>query len=279
MNLQRKRKAIVYHVLMVMGCILMLYPLIWLFGASFKTTEEYYASPATIVPKIWTIRNYIEGWAGFGRQSFSRFFLNSFFLAITSTFGTVISCTMVSFGFSRLKFKTKKTWFALMLLTMCLPTQVLMMPRYLMFNKLGWIGTYLPILVPEFFGKAFYVFMLMQTIRNIPKSLDEAAIIDGCGLFGLFTKIIVPLIKPSIATVGIMTFMESWSDFMGALLYLNKPSMYPVSYALKLFGDETGTNYGPMFAMSVASLVPILVLFFIFQKSLVEGVTSSGIKG
>ena len=154
-----------------------------------------------------------------------------------------------------------------------------MMPRYLLFNELGWIGTYLPIVVPEFFGKAFYVFMLMQFIRNIPKSVDEAAIIDGCGYFQLFTKIAIPLIKPAIATVAIMTFMDAWADFMGALLYLNKPSMYPVAYALKLFGDETGTNYGPMFAMSVASLTPIMVLFFIFQKSLVEGISSQGIKG
>ena len=278
----RSKKRItntLYHIFMIVGGFIMLYPLFWLVGQSFKTNAEYYASPQSIIPMMPTIQNYIEGWKGFARLSFSTFFKNSIFIAVLSTIGQVTSCALVAFGFSRVKFKGRKTWFGLMLMTMMLPSQVLMIPRYLLFNEIGWIGTYLPILVPEFLGSASSVFMLMQFIRNIPKSVDEAAIIDGCNEFQLFGHIALPLIKPALATVGITSFMGAWSNFMGALLYLNKPSMYPVAYALKLFGDETGTNYGPMFAMSVLSLLPVIILFFIFQKSLVEGVSTSGIKG
>ena len=151
--------------------------------------------------------------------------------------------------------------------------------QYLLYNHLGWVGTYLPIIVPQFCGSAFNVFLLMQFMKNVPREIDEAAIMDGCNPFQMFYRIMLPLVKPAISTVAVLSFMSSWSDFMGALLYLNKPNLYPVSYALKLFGDETGTNYGPMFAMSVVSLVPILILFFIFQKRLVEGISTTGVKG
>ena len=166
-----------------------------------------------------------------------------------------------------------------MLLTMCLPSQVLMVPQYLLYNSLGWVGTYLPLMVPSFCGNAFNVFLLMQFMKNIPGEIDEAAVMDGCSRLQLFGRIMLPLVKPAVATVAVLSFMGSWSDFMGTLLYLNKPRMYPVSFALRLFSDESGTNYGPMFAMSVASLVPVLVLFFIFQKSLVEGISTTGVKG
>ncbi len=279
--MRRKKliKDIIYHTFMILGCFVMLYPLFWLFGQSFKTNDEYYAHQASIIPLAPTIQNYITGWAGFAKLTFATFFKNSLFITITCTIGNVISNTLIAFGFSRLKFKGRNIWFACMLLTMMLPSQVLMMPTYLMYNAFGWVGTYLPLIVPSFLGTAFDVFLIMQFIRNVPKSLDESATIDGCNEFQLFSKIIFPLIKPIVATVGILSFMGHWGNYMGALLYLNRPAMYPVAYALKLFGDEMGTNYGPMFAMSVLSLVPILTLFFIFQKSLVEGVSNSGIKG
>lgn len=279
MKAKKRTTNIIYHVFMLAGCVVMLYPLVWLIGQSFKTNAEYLLSPHSILPKEWTLSNYIEGWKGFAGLKFINFFKNSIFIAVFSTMGEVASCALVAFGFARLKFKTRGIWFAMMLLTMMLPSQVLMIPRYLLFNKLGWVGTYLPIIVPHYLGTAARVFMLMQFIKNLPKTVDEAAIIDGCNVFQLFVYIALPLIKPSLATVAILSFMSSWSNFMGALLYLNKPSMYPVSYALKLFGDETVTNNGPMFAMSVLSLLPVIILFFIFQKSLVEGVSTTGIKG
>lgn len=279
MKIKRKFGSIIYHTGMIFGCFVMLYPLLWLIGSSLKSNGEYQASPSSLIPTSWAFSNYIEGWAGFARLSFAAFFENSIFIAVFSTLGTVLSCTLAAYGFSRIKFKTRRFWFAALLLTMCLPSQVLMIPQYLLFNQLGWVGTYLPLIVPRFCGDAFNVFLLMQFMKNVPKEMDEAAIMDGCNPFQMFYRIMLPLVKPAISTVAVLSFMNSWSDFMGALLYLNKPNMYPVSYALKLFSDENGTNYGPMFAMSVASLIPVLILFFIFQKSLVEGISTTGVKG
>lgn len=279
MKIKKKIGSIIYHTGMILGCFVMLYPLFWLIASSLKSNEEYLASPTSLIPTSWALSNYVEGWAGFARLSFSTFFGNSIFIAVFSTLGTVLSCTLAAYGFSRIKFKTRRFWFAALLLTMCLPSQVLMIPQYLLFNRFGWVGTYLPIIVPRFCGDAFNVFLLMQFMKNVPKEMDEAAIMDGCNPFQMFYRIMLPLVKPAISTVAVLSFMSSWSDFMGALLYLNKPSMYPVSYALKLFSDENGTNYGPMFAMSVASLIPVLILFFIFQKSLVEGISTTGVKG
>ena len=279
MKIKKKIGSIIYHTGMILGCFVMLYPLFWLIASSLKSNEEYLASPISLIPTSWALSNYVEGWAGFARLCFSTFFGNSIFIAVFSTLGTVLSCTLAAYGFSRIKFKTRRFWFAALLLTMCLPSQVLMIPQYLLFNRFGWVGTYLPIIVPRFCGDAFNVFLLMQFMKNVPKEMDEAAIMDGCNPFQMFYRIMLPLVKPAISTVAVLSFMSSWSDFMGALLYLNKPSMYPVSYALKLFSDENGTNYGPMFAMSVASLIPVLILFFIFQKSLVEGISTTGVKG
>lgn len=279
MKAKKRISATIYHIGMIIGSFVMLYPLFWLLGSSLKTNEEYYASTYSLIPESWAFSNYIEGWAGFARLTFSTFFKNSIFIAVLSTLGTVLSCTLAAYGFARIKFKTRKFWFAAMLLTMCLPSQVLMIPQYLLYNKLGWVGTYLPLIVPQFCGNAFNVFLLMQFMKNVPREIDEAAIVDGCNPFQMFYRIMLPLVKPAISTVAVLSFMGSWSDFMGALLYLNKPNLYPVSYALKLFSDETGTNYGPMFAMSVVSLIPILILFFVFQKSLVEGISTTGVKG
>ena len=165
-----------------------------------------------------------------------------------------------------------------MVVTMMLPGQVMMIPRFVLFNSMGWVGTYLPMIVPSFFASGFNIFLIMQFIRGIPRDMDEAAKIDGCSWYGVFFRIIVPMIVPSLVTVAVLTFMSSWEDFMGALLYLNKPETYTVAYALKMFNDSSMSDYGATFAMSAASLVPILVLFF-FQKNLVEGISIQGLKG
>lgn len=277
--MKKRFMTVLYHTGMIMGSFIMLYPLLWLLGSSLKTNEEYFASPYSLIPTTWAFSNYIEGWGGFARLTFTTFFRNSILIAAVTTLGTVVSCSLAAYGFSRIQFRTRKFWFGAMLLTMCLPSQVLMVPQYLLYNSLGWVGTYLPLMVPSFCGNAFNVFLLMQFMKNIPEEIDEAAVMDGCNRLQLFGRIMLPLVKPAVATVAVLSFMGSWSDFMGTLLYLNKPRMYPVSFALRLFSDESGTNYGPMFAMSVASLVPVLVLFFIFQKSLVEGISTTGVKG
>lgn len=166
-----------------------------------------------------------------------------------------------------------------MILTMMLPSQVMMIPRFVLFNQMGWVGTFLPVTVPAFFGGAFDIFLVMQFIRGVPRDMDEAARIDGCGWYSIFAKILLPMIVPALVTVAVLTFIASWGDFMGSLLYLNTPQKYTAAYALKLFADAAFTDYGATFAMSVVSLIPILILFFFFQKNLVEGISTQGIKG
>ena len=163
---------------------------------------------------------------------------------------------------------------------MMLPFQVVMIPQYIIFNKLGWVGSYLPIIVPQWFGQGFFIFLNIQFIKGIPMDLDEAARMDGCSTYTIFFRIILPLIKPSLVTSAIFSFMWRWDDFLAALLYLSDPLKYPVSYALKMFSDPTaGSDWGAMFAMATLSLIPIFVIFLTMQKYLVEGIESTGIKG
>uniref|UniRef100_UPI003AB99891 carbohydrate ABC transporter permease n=1 Tax=Waltera sp. TaxID=2815806 RepID=UPI003AB99891 len=163
---------------------------------------------------------------------------------------------------------------------MMLPFQIIMIPQYILFNQMGWVGTYLPLIVPHFFGQGFFIFLNIQFIKGIPRDLDEVAKIDGCSIYGIFTRIILPLIKPSIVTSAIFSFMWRWDDFLGALLYVNKTEKYPVSLALKMFCDpSSSSDYGAMFAMATLSILPAVLIFFCLQRYLVEGISTSGLKG
>lgn len=279
MRLKRRIFNTVYHTLMMAFSLLMIYPLVWLVMSSFKPTHDIMPTATKLIPEVFTLENYANGWKGFARNTFGVFFKNSIIISVVSTVASVVGNSLRAFGFARINFPGRKIWFAVMLSTMCLPGMVLNVPKYLMYNSWGWVGTYWPILLPGWFGGAFNTFLLMQFMRNIPKEMDEAAEIDGCGWWQLFTKIMLPMIKPALASVAIFAFMGAWNDYMSALLYLNKTERFPVAFALKLFTDEFGTNYGPQMAMSVLSLIPIMILFFIFQKQLVEGISTSGLKG
>lgn len=279
MKRQKTISTIIYHVLVAAASVGMLYPLLWMLGSSFKPNNEIFTSVERLIPKTFTLENYVNGWRGFAGLSFAVFFKNSFFVAIIASLGATLSSAVVAFGLARLRFPGRKVWFIAMIVTMMLPGQVMMIPRFVLFNKFGWVGTYLPLTVPAFFGGAFDIFLIMQFIRGVPRDMDEAATIDGCSWYGVFGRITLPMIVPAIVTVGILTFINSWGDFMGSLLYLNAPRKYTVAYALKLFTDSAGTDYGATFAMSVLSLIPILVIFFFFQKQLVEGISIQGLKG
>lgn len=271
---------VMYHIFMIGFCFIMIYPLLWLLASSFKPSNEIMRTADELFVKKPTIENYVNGWKGFARYTFGTYFKNSFILAGVRVVGTVFSSSLTAFGFARIRFKGRKFWFAVMIGTMCLPGMVLQIPQYLLFNEMGWVGTWLPLLVPCWLGGgAFNVFLIMQFMKNVPKEIDEAARIDGCGWLGLYQNIMLPLVKPALGSVAILTFIGAWGDFYSALIYLNKPKYYPVAYALKLYCDELDINYGPMLAMSVLSLIPLVILFFVFQKSLVEGISTSGIKG
>lgn len=282
MKTKRIVGASIYHILVFGFGLVMLYPLMWMFFSSLKETSTIFTTAGQLIPTHITFDNYANGWKGFAGITFGVFLKNSLFIAIVATFGTLMSSAFVAYSFSRCKkFKLRGILFAAMLASMMLPGQILMVPQYLWYKKLGWVGSYLPLIVPFFFAvQGYFVYLMMNFIEGIPTDLDEAAKIDGCSYYSIFFRIIFPLMRPALVTGGIFSFMWRWDDFMSALLYINKAAQYPVSLALKLFADPGSTSdYGAMFAMAVVSLIPILIIFFIFQKQLVEGIATSGLKG
>lgn len=272
---------VIYHILVCGFGIIMIYPLIWMIMSSFKESKTIFTTAGTLIPEHFTFSNYATGWKGFAKIGFGTFFKNSFFIAVVATIGTVISSAFVAYGFARCKFPGRKILFVAMLLSMMLPAQVLMIPQYLWYQKLGWVGSYLPLTVPYFFAiQGFFVYLMMNFIEGIPTELDEAAKIDGCSYYSIFLRIIVPLITPALVTAGIFSFMWRWDDFLSALLYVNESARYPVSLALKLFCDPgSSSDYGAMFAMATLSILPAVLIFIFFQKYLVEGISTSGLKG
>lgn len=277
---KRRINAVIYHVFVFLFALVMIYPVLWMIFGSLKTSNEILNSAERLLPETFSLDNYITGWKGFAGYSFSTFFKNSLFISTVATLGAVVSSSLVGFGFARCSFPFKKFWFGCVLLSMMIPFQVIMIPQYILFNQLGWVGTYLPLIVPQYCAQGFFVFLNVQFIKGIPIELDEAARIDGAGTVQIFVRIILPLIKSSIVTSAIFSFMWRWDDFLAALLYLNRPSKYPVSLALKLFSDPTsGSDWGAMFAMATLSLLPIFIIFLTMQKYLVEGIASTGIKG
>lgn len=279
-KLKRKRNTMIYHMVMIIISLIMIYPVLWMAFSSFEITTDIMKYQRELLPHTWTIDNYIRGWKGFAGITFTTFFKNSLYVTVVSTLGCIITSTLAAYAFSRLRFPFKKFLFAVMMLTMMLPAQVLMVPQYIMMNKFGWVGEFAAVIIPAFAGGGFYIYLINQFIKTVPKDLDEAAFIDGCTKYGIFFKIILPLMKPSITTATIFAFYWKWEDFMGPLLYLNKPKKYLVPLAIKVFSDPSQlSDWGALFAMATLSLVPVLVIFFLLQKYIVEGVATTGIKG
>ncbi|OIB02498.1 ABC transporter permease [Paenibacillus sp. LC231] len=275
-----KSRRVLYHTLVGLFALGMTYPILWLVASSLKPNHEIFTTAYSLIPSRLEFSNYATGWKGFAGTTFGTFFKNSFIIVIISTIGAVASSALVAFGLARTKFFGQQFWFACMMITMMLPHDVVIVPQYVMFAKFGWLSSFKPLIVPQFFGIPFFIFLIMQFIRTIPKELDEAAKIDGCSKYGIFFRIVVPLIVPALITCSIFSFYWRWDDFINPLIYLNNPEKYPVSLALKLFLDgESLNNWGGMFAMATLSLLPVVIVFFIFQKYIVEGISTTGLKG
>ncbi len=273
-------RSVIYHVLVGAFCLVMLYPVLWLFASSLKSPSEIWTNVFSLIPKEIAWQNYVEGWQGFGGITYTTFYLNSFLYAGLGTLFVVFSSALVAYGFARIRFFGNKFWFTCMILTLMLPSQVQLIPQYIFFNQLGWINTYLPLLIPRLCGSAFFIFLMMQFIRGIPRELDEAAEIDGCSRIGIFFRIILPLIWPAIITAAIFSFYWTWEDFFQPLIYLNNPKLYTISLALRASSDPNSvTNWGAIFAMSTLSLVPVLAVFVFFQRYLIQGISTTGLKG
>ena len=283
MEIREKKIAgnIIYHSIILFLGFIMIYPLLWMIMSSFKETNSIFTTAGELFPRIFVTENYFNGWRGFGKVSFAIFFKNSLFISIIATIGTVFSSAIVAYGLSRCRFRGKKILFMAMLASMMLPAQVLMLPQYLWYKQLGWVGTYLPLIVPYFFSiQGFFVYLLLNFIDAIPRELDEAAESDGCTRYGYFVRVILPLSVPVMITGSIFSFIWRWDDFLSALLYVNETTKYPVSLALKLFADPgSGSDYGAMFAMATLSILPVTLIFIFLQKYLVEGIATSGLKG
>lgn len=268
------------HVAIISVGILMLYPLIWMVSSSFKENVDIFKGES-FWPETFILNNYIQGWEGLSGFSFGTFFMNSFFICIVAIIGNVISCSMAAYAFSRLDFAFKKVFFAIMLITLMLPFHVTVIPQYIMFNKLEWINTYLPLTLPKFLAtEGFFIFLMVQFMRTIPKELEEAAKMDGCGPIKIYWYLIMPLSLPAIITTMIFTFIWTWNDFFTQLLYLSDIKLYTVAVGLRMFVDSMGeSSWGALFAMSTLSLIPLFAVFIFFQKYLIEGITAGGVKG
>jgi multiple sugar transport system permease protein len=279
MDDQHTKPRILTHLLLVVGAFLMLYPLIWLVSSAFKPQNIIFTDPS-LLPTNFTLENFSYGWDAL-RTPFGQFFLNSFFITGLIVVGNVLSCSITAFAFARLDFAFKRVWFALMLGTIMLPFHVTVIPQYILFNSLNWINTYYPLIVPHFFAvDAFFIFLNVQFIRGIPTELDEAAKVDGAGAFRIYRSIIIPLSSPALITTAIFTFIWNWDNFFGHLLYISNVSRFTVPLGLRSFLDSTGeSNFGPLLAMSVLSLIPVFLFFIFAQRRLVEGISTTGFKG
>ena len=210
---------------------------------------------------------------------FARYTMNTVLITALSMVGALLSSSFISYAFARLRWPGRDAWFIVMLSTMMLPTQITMIPLFILFKELGWIDTYLPLIVPFFFGSAFYIFLMRQFFMTIPKELSEAAKIDGCSEVYIWWKIFMPLSKPALATLGIFTFTLTWNDFQGPLIYLNDPDQFTLALGLRGFQQQFGTRWNVMMAAATLIMLPTLILFFSFQKYFIEGVTLTGVKG
>jgi multiple sugar transport system permease protein len=277
--LWRKRLgSVAAHVLLIGASILMLYPLLWMLSASFRPENEIFSSNS-LIPSSVSLHGYISGWFGLSR-TFATFFLNSLTISLLCVVGNLAACSLTAFAFARLDFKGKNFWFALMLGTLMLPYQVTLIPQYVLFLNIGWVNTFLPLVVPKYLAvDSFFIFLMVQFFRGIPRELDEAAMMDGCSPWRIYYKIMLPLSLPVLTTAGIFTFIFTWDDFFGPLIYLSDIATYTVTIALRTFVDSTAeSNWSGLFAMSILSLVPIFVLFLFFQRYLIEGIATTGMK-
>lgn len=251
-------------------------PLIWMLSTSLKTGPQAVATPPVWIPQPIVWGNYPDALT---RINFPIALRNSLLYAIPAVVGTVISCSLVAYGFARVRWPGRDIVFLILLATMMLPTQVTFIPLYVTFSKLGWIGTYLPLLIPTFLGNPFFIFLLRQFFRSIPDELSDAARIDGASELRILWRIIVPLSWPALITVALFTFIDKWGDFFGPLIYLRNPELYPLSIALQSFQSSHKTEWPLVMAAAAVIALPLVVIYFLAQKKFVEGITFSGLKG
>lgn len=271
-----------YIILILVG-IIMVYPLIWMIGATFKSNTEIF-SELSFIPKNPTLEGYIEAVKGYGGDiDLFKSMLNTYTIVIPKVIFTLVSATLTAYGFARFNFKGKGVLFAVLMSTLFLPQVVLNVPQYILYNQFGWINSpwYLALIVPALFATdTYFVFMLIQFLRGIPRAMEEAAEIDGCNSFKTLLYIVVPMLKPSLISCALFQFLWTSNDFMGPLLYVSSPAKYTASIFIKMSMDaDTGFNWNRILAASLISVIPSLVVFFLAQDQFIDGIAAGGVKG
>lgn len=269
------RKAIMYLILAAFAMIFLL-PMFFILMGSFKAESELFRVPFKWLPDRFSLDNYKRMFASI---PFFRYFRNTMIIVISNIIGSIISCSLVAYGFARLKWPGRDKVFMLVLVTMVLPYQVTLIPLYLMYTKMKWVGTFLPLIVPCFFGNGFFIFLFRQFFVGIPKEMSEAARIDGANEFRIYYQLIMPISKPVIASVCIMAFTRSWNDFLGPLVFLGSDDLYTLSLAASMLKSNLNPNWAMLLTLGVVMVFPVLVLFFVMQKYFIQGISMSGVKG
>ncbi|NOY79600.1 MAG: carbohydrate ABC transporter permease [Kiritimatiellaeota bacterium] len=269
-------KRIAAHCALISLSVVFLTPLVWLVTSSLKTDKQIFKFPPEWIPSPLTFQNYP---AGLTFIPFWRYLLNTSIICVLSVLGTVLSCSLVAYGLARIRWRGRNALFYILLSTMMLPFQVTMVPLFVVFAKLGWVDTFLPLVVPRFFGSAFYIFLMRQFFLTIPHDLSEAARIDGCSEWDIYWRIVLPLSKPVLAAVGLFAFMAAWNDYIGPLIYLTDQRNYTLALGLASFSSQYGSYPGMLMAVTTVMTLPIIVLFFFAQRTFIQGITLTGIKG
>jgi len=267
-------KSILYLILIILSAAYIV-PFLWLLSGSLKTTQELFATPPVFIPKKLQWNNYVLALTDF---PFLLYLKNTLYIIIVNILGSVISSSLVAYGFSRIEWKGRDAIFLIVLMTMMLPFQVIMIPQFLLFQKFGWIGTFLPLMVPAFFGNAFYIFLLRQFFMGIPFEISQSAKIDGANEFQTFWHIIMPMAKPALTTVVIFTFLFRWNDFIGPLIFLNDNNLYTLSIGVQQIMSANDPRWTILMALGVVMTLPVLILFFLLQKYFIQGITFGALK-
>jgi multiple sugar transport system permease protein len=275
--------SFIKYLLLVILSLSFFLPFYWMISSALKDDNQVFTVPPMWVPNPAHWDNFPTAW---NVRNFNQFSINTIFLyAIPATLGTIISSAFIAYGFGRIKWPGRDTLFFICITTMMIPFQVLMVPLFIIFKNLGWVNSYRPLIVPSFFGNAFFIFMLRQFFMGIPEELSDAARIDGCSEFGILFRIILPLSKSALTVVALFTFIGAWNDYLGPLIYINKVNLFPIALGIQELQRavmQTGTNpmvYPHLMAVSTIITVPIIVFFFFAQRTFIEGITLTGMKG
>jgi multiple sugar transport system permease protein len=271
-------KGALKHCALILTAGLMLYPLLWMIASSFRPEALIFRDPS-LIPTEVDSGHYADGWTALAHP-FHVYMINSAIIVAGSLIGNLLTCSMAAYAFAKLEFRGRNFLFGAMLLTLMLPMHVVLVPQYVLFSNLDWVNTFLPLIVPKFLATdAFFVFLMVQFFRGLPKELDEAARLDGAGYWRTYFQVILPLSVPALATTAIFTFIWTWNDFFGQLIYLTKPALHTAPVALRNFVDATsGASWGSLFAMSIVTLIPVFVVFLFGQKYLIKGIATTGLK-